>query len=291
MGYLDTLEHWQFDDIPLAIESASVKIGIRKAEHVYPHSPGAALEKMGRKLYVTEVEGFFDINLPQSRYPNPMEAMQAMRLLTDTETTSDLVIPWCGTMQAVCEDLTLREKNTVRSGLRFSATFCEDMSNQYALADFVRVNQVPMSDALVDIQDHKYQADIFSQIANAVGFILGIKDQFELYTALVDSKLRYLEQLFRHADATASELNDPANIIGHQRFFQMWQAVRDFGNDIAEKGLSFRYFVVPYPMTLQEVANAIPGYSSRAFDLLGLNIIDDSTTIRAGTRIRYYEAT
>jgi len=290
MGELDKFERWRFEGIQLAVESASVRIGIRTHEHIYPHTRGASSEKMGRDLYVIDVSGRFDANLPSVQYPNPLLAAGVMRMHCEEERTGDLVIPWIGTIQAYCKELTLTEKNTIRSGLAFTAKFVEDMDFEFPIQNFIQVNRAPMGDSLAQFQDHKYQADIFSKIAAAVGFVLGIKDQFQLYSALVQSKIDYLEGLFREADATAKELADPMNLTGLSVFVALWETVRNFANDLAAKGLEFKYYVLPTQMTLIQVSIAVyHGDASRAGDLLGLNVIEDSTAIPAGTRIRYYD--
>jgi hypothetical protein len=292
MGELDRFERWRFEGIQLAIESASVRIGIRTHEHIYPHTPGASTEKMGRDLYQVDVSGRFDTNLPSAQYPNPLLAAGGLRMLCEEETTGDLVIPWIGTVQAYCKELTLSEKNTIRSGLSFSAKFIEDMDFEFPIQNFIQVNQKPMGDAKAQFDQWEYQADIFSQISEGVGFVLGIKDQFQLYGALVQSKIDYLEGLFREADATAKELSDPKNLLGLDAFVALWDSIRTFGNDIAAKGITFSYWVVPIEMTIQQVANALkvlsPGITPG--DLLGLNPINDTLAIPAGTRIRYYAA-
>jgi hypothetical protein len=291
MGQLDKFEPWRFGPIRLAIESASVKIGVRRAEHVYPHTAGAAGEKMGRKLYVISASGKFDDGLSDIKdYENHLTQAGIFRMLVEEETTEDLTIPWIGKVKAQCLELDLNEKNTNRSGLGFSAEFVEDLDFEFPIQNFVKVNKLPMLDAAIKFEDHAWKADIFSKIAAGVGKILGIKDQFELYSALVRSKIDYLEGLFREADEISSELKDPANILALSAFAELWETLRSFGNDIANKGLEFRFYTVPIQMTLQQLSSAIySGDGTRGGDLLGLNIIDDPLIIPAGMSIRYYD--
>lgn len=285
VGALDKFERWRFEGIWLAVESASVHIGIRTHEHIYPHTAGAASEKMGRDLYTIDMSGRFDENLPSAHYPNPLLAAGGLRMHCEDERTGDLVIPWIGTVQAYCKELTLTERNTIRSGLAFQAKFVEDMNFEFPIQNFLRLDQKKLENAAGDFSAHPYKADIFSKIAAGVGFVLGIKDQFQLYSAFMQSKLGYLESLFREANSTAAELMDPANLLGLDRFQAMWASVRSLASDIASKGVEFKFYTVPMLMTLQQVASAI---HVQAIDLLGLNVIEDSLAIPAGTRIRYY---
>lgn len=289
MGVLDKLETWRFGPVYLIVESASVRLSVRRHEHIYPHSPGAQGEKLGRGLYQIQVSGKFDegaASLP--RYASTMRQMGTFRGMTEQEQSHDLIIPWIGKILAQCTDFEIHEKNTVRSGLTFSATFVEDMHNNFIIAKFVTVNRLPLEQAVTNLKDAKFKADIFSKIVEAVGFVLGIKDQVELYTALVKSKLDYLEGLLKLADSTAKELLDPGNLTGINAFFELWEALRNFSNDIAEKGLEFSYYSVPMQMSIQDVAVKVYGSSSNCGDLLGLNVIEDAMAIPAGTRIRYY---
>ena len=284
---LDLFEHWQFEGIPLAVESASVEIGIRTHEHIYPHTPGAATEKLGRDLYHISVSGRFDENLPQPRYPKSLTSAGVLRMHCEQERTGDLVIPWIGIVQAFLKKLTLTERNTIRSGLGFNAEFVEDMNFEFPIQQFMKIDQAPMQSAWTNFEKQSWKADIFSVIAAAVSFVFGIKDQFDLYSALVQSKLDYLEGLFREADALATELwND---VVKLDAFERMWEAVRNFGDDIAAKGLTFSYYTVPQTMSIQGIAVAIYRDASKAGDLLGLNAIEDALAVPAGTSIRYYE--
>jgi hypothetical protein len=303
-GYLDTLEPWEFNNIPLAVEAASVKIGIRTHQHIYPHAPGAAIEKMGRKLYEIDVSGRFDSRL-LGRYQNSMRDSIAMAGFVEDEITGPLVIPWAGTVKCLCEEYSRDEKNTLRSGLMFHAKFTEDSNEGFPILAFIKTKQAPIGTALTNFnkafgipsvidrataQDFHlptYKRDIFSIIAETAAFIFGIKDQFELYSALIRAKLDYLEGLFRELDATAQWIF--SDIIKGEAFMRMWQAIRSFGDDIAAKGLSFSYYVVPQLMSIQEVAIAIYRDSSKSIDLMGLNPLDDALQIPAGTSIRYYK--
>lgn len=292
MGQLDKFEKWRFGPINFAVESSSVRLTMRRHEHVYPHTAGAQGEKMGRGLYQIQVSGKFDDGITLvAGYENPLLQMGVFRSLVEDETTDDLVIPWIGTIQSQCTELEIRERNTIRSGLSFSATFVEDMDFEFPIQNFVKLDRLPLRDAAIKFEDHAWKADIFSKIAAGVGKVLGIKDQYELYSALVQSKIDYLEGLFREADSLADELKDPANILGLDAFARLWESLRNLGNDIAEKGVEFKYYTVPVLMTIQQVARAIYGDMTQAGDLLGLNAIEDSTAIPAGTRIRYYERT
>lgn len=290
LGPLDKFERWSFGPINLAVETASVRLTMRRHEHVYPHTAGAAGEKMGRGLYQIHVNGRFDARLGlDKRFENHLQQMGVFRALTEDETTEDLMIPWIGKVQVQCTEFELTEKNTNRSGLGFTATFVEDMNYEFPIQAFIKLNLRSMEAAKTEFEEWEYKADIFSKIAAAVGFVLGLKDQFELYSALVQSKIDYLEGLFREADATAKELSDPANVTGLALFQQMWESIRNFSQDIASKGLEFKYYVCPVQMTIQELAVAVYHDGTRGGDLLGLNVIEDSSAIPAGARIRYYE--
>jgi hypothetical protein len=263
---------------------------MRRHEHIYPHTAGAAAEKMGRGLYQVHVNGRFDNGLSREKnYENHLQQMGVFRAMVEEETTDDLIIPWIGTVQAQCSEFEISEKNTNRSGLGFTASFVEDMNFEFPIQTFIKVDVLRLEESAKNFSRvPTYKADIFSKIASAVGFVLGIKDKFELYSALVQSKLDYLEGLFREADAIATELKDPANLTGLAAFMALWESVRNFGNDIAEKGMTFSWYTVPVEMTIQQLAVAIYRDMSKAGDLLGLNVIEDSLAIPAGKRIRYY---
>jgi hypothetical protein len=301
--YLDRLEPWAFNGIPLAVESASVKIGIRTHKHIYPHTPGAAIEKMGRNPYEIDISGKFDSNL-RGRYIDSMRSSIAMAGFVEDELTCPLVIPWAGTVKCLCEEFTRDEKNTYRSGLTFHAKFTEDTTDGFPILAFIKTKQAPIQTKLVifknafgldettvGVSASAFQGtprvrDIFSAITEVSTFIFGIKDQFQLYSQLIRSKLDYLETLFREADALADWIW--SDIVKGNAFMGLWEAIRDFGDDIASKGLSFSYYTVPVMMSIQQIAVAIYRDSSKTMDLLCLNAIENALRIPPGTQIRYY---
>lgn len=289
-GALDKLETWRFGPVYLLVQTASVRLTMRRHEHVYPHTAGAQGEKLGRGLYQIQVKGKFDDGAYMApEYNKSLRQMGTFRSMVEKEMTHDLIIPWIGRVQAQCTEFELTEKNTIRSGLEFSATFVEDMDHGFPIAEFVKVKKAPLLHAVENLKSAKFKEDIFSKIANAVSFVLGIKDQVQLYTALVQSKLDYLEGLLKLADATSKELLDPGNITGIDAFFELWEALRTFENDITEKGLEFSYYSVPMLMSIQDVAVKIYGTAENCGDLLGLNVLADAMVIPAGTKIRYYK--
>lgn len=292
-GQLDWKPGWSFAGIHFVVKTARMRGAIRQHVHEYPHTPGGKLEKMGRKLYEVGVEGIFESNTIIPELADSLTQMGVLRSLWEDENTDDLVIPWVGTIKACCLEWEISEKNTNRSGLDFTASFLEDWDFEFPIQQFLKLDTLPLEASIKEYQKQKSLLDsvneVFEKINDAANFVFGLRDQFMLYRALVDSKISFLESLFREADATRDELQDPRNILFLQSFGDLWTSIRELATDMDSKGAAFKYYTVPNTMTLSDIAVAIYGDGSRALDLMGLNPIEDPYAIPAGTEIRYYD--
>ena len=59
MAAFDELQPTSFNDIAFAISSLTITGGLRKHTHEYPHANGGDQEKLGRLLYVFEMDAIF----------------------------------------------------------------------------------------------------------------------------------------------------------------------------------------------------------------------------------------
>lgn len=286
-----------FDGIAFPYQSYSVQGGIRKHIHEYPHNPGGAPEKLGRKLYEIHVTVNFTDGLIAPQYEDLFSRLAKLRDLFEFQTTAPLLIPHIGTIQACADSWRDTAQARNRSMIAAELVFFEDLASAF-LVDTVITSQTVTS-ALADMNSEALLAmqrklndkhlSLFSQINDLANTVLGILDQVNLYGSLVVSKIDSLTALLQQADTEVNELNDPDFYPLLDALHNLWFANVQLNRDILGKGALATY-MTPMRMWIGAVAAAVyHGDSSRAAELLQLNAIEDPLDIAAGTAIIYYK--
>lgn len=305
----DQLQAMSFAGAQFPYETYSITGGIRKHKHEYPHNPGAAVEKLGRELYEIHVSVKFTAGLAKAPYDDLLLTLAVLRDAFEQQLTDALVIPHIGTIQACAEKWTEGARNTNRSTISGDFTFFEDLNSAVALADSVTVSSAALP-ALLDkfniaregiVPDpvrsqFKIPAtgpnatNIFDAINDLTVSICGIKDQADLFGALVASKIDGLLALYRAADTQISQLNQPKNHEMLEAMHAMWLATLELQRDLQNTGYRAQIFVTPARMSITQVSIAIYGTSAYGGQLLQLNSLDDPLSIPAYTQLVYYKA-
>jgi hypothetical protein len=298
-----------FDDIPLAsfdgisfpVDEVRIRGGLRDHVHEYPHSPGGAPEKLGRKLYEFQLRANFQVTFPgHHSESDPLwpDRLKALRDLFERQTTADLVIPTLGVVACYATSWEQEANAKILSGERANFSFREDLSQDYLAASLVLLNTESLAekgpelesqlikDGLLDEDD----PSIFDSITDAINIVIAFGDQSELAGNLFEAKLLAVRDLIREADETADDLNDPKNHLSLQLLKDSWFLVQDTIDNLQAEQDPLITWVVPRTMTIQEVAIAIYGDTSRAVEIMQLNPIEDPFEIPKGTSLRVYQA-
>jgi prophage DNA circulation protein len=306
---LDLLKPFSFDDIPFPYKSYRVTGGIRKHEHQYPHNPGAAVEKLGRELYKIDVSVNFTGNLLNPDYADLLTRLGQLREEFENQTTAALNIPHIGTIQACAEHWIEGATNLNRSTITADLTFYEDLNSALAFQDTVILSAGAigtLADAFkiahADITPQTTTPDfsipqqgpntlnLFEAIDALAVSISGIKDQQELFGALVSSKIDGLLALFKRADTQEQSLNDPQNHLVLDAMHALWKATLDLKADLQDTGFRAQIYVTPVAMNISQVSYAIYNNTLAAAQLMQLNDLDDPLRIPPQTQIIYYPA-
>lgn len=290
----DQLQPASFEGIEFPVKTLRVAGGIRDHIHEYPHTPGGAPEKLGRKLYEFHVTADFTAGLIEPRYQFlwPSNLAQ-LRTLFETQTTGTLLVPTIGPIQAYCVAWEQTQTAANRSGEEVQMSFREDASDTFLIDDAISVNLGSMQSKL---DNFNFQASsfptvsIFSAIDALCSSVLAFNDQFELYGALVTSKIDGLVSTLREADHDVVELNDPPNWQLLAALHDLWQSAAQLQKDIQQQNDFLRTFTTPVRMGVGQVAVALFGDSAKGVDLMRLNVLPDPLAIEPGTLIRYYQA-
>ena len=289
----DGFKPMSFAGIKFPYVTYEIQGAYRIHNHEYPHSPGGAIEKLGRSLYEFSVTVDFRGALDSKKYPQLITDLGVLRGLFEDGVTEKLHIPHVGTVPAMATNWREVVKNTDRSGINGTLRFIEDQSAAFLVLETiqVRTNSLNETAANFNAVPKPPGVNIFRQIDSAISAILAIKDQSQLFGSLVASKIDGLTQLLRMADETVKELNDPPyNIELVEALHALWDATIQLGKDIAQKGDALKTYTVPVAMSATQAAIAIYGDSEKTIDLLQLNVIADPYAIPANTQLRYYQA-
>jgi hypothetical protein len=213
----------------------------------------------------------------------------------ENQKTGDLVLPQLGSaVRAYCLNWkrVLTSRNT--SGESVTLKFREDSEKlRLAQASFDAKSQglVASKDAL-DEEIRKVpglKRGLFDTIMFAVDDILAYKDQFDMWTSLIEAKCLSVIAMVRNVVETMAELKDPSRWAVVNALQNLWFEVRSIYEDQKQVGMTSRFWNTPAEhMTLSQVSVGIYGVSSRGSELLTLNNLPDPFDIPRNTSIRFY---
>jgi prophage DNA circulation protein len=296
-----------FAGIQFPFKSYRVKGAIRKHVHEYPHSPGGALEKLGRSLYEIVVSVDFVAGYSHPKYRQMITDLGVLRGLFEDQVTEKLHIPHIGTIEACAEEWTEDVVNTNRNTVKGELKFVEDQSSAFLVLESIQVSgnalaekydnfviardkaKSPLEMAKIGAPAMPGQS-IFSKIDNAALAVLSIKDQADLYGSLVVSKIDGFAGLLREADAQVKSLNEPPYYELREALHELWATTLQIGRDIQNRDEFLKEYTVPVTMSVGQIASAIYGDAEQGVQIMQLNVLKNPLAVPAGTTIRYYEA-
>ena len=290
---LDQLVRASFDNIPFPCRRVSVRGGPRDHVHEYPHTPGGAPEKLGRKLYTITMEGPFFDTFPAygaDLYPGNLADLFDR---FEQELTSDLVVPNIGTIKAYCINWSRELEGKIRSGEVAQFEFREDQSSAFLIESIINIQARDLSTvagALSDEAEAAGVSDSFSGLQDAIGQVTGLADQVELYGSLAQAKILGVIGAFSELDHTVDALNDPANYPLLEAFLTAWQAANDLNDNIIQERSPIVAYTVPKTMAVSDISRAIYGNATHAIEILSLNPIEDAFSVLGGTKLKVFAA-
>lgn len=293
MAYFDQLGKASFDGITFPVERVSIKGGLRDHVHEYPHTAGGAPEKLGRRLYTFRLTCTFDegmIRAYPGLYPDNLEKLFA---LWEQEKSSALILPTLGAVTAYCFDWSKEMVWSLRSGERVELEFREDQSRLFLIDAMLAAAATALPDLDTAFQLEADTLDpkpsIFEAISDAVNAVRGVRDQADLASNLLESKLLAIAALCSEADRSVRELQDPLNYRILEALKQIWAAASQGVSDLAGRRSPLRSYTTPTRMSIADVSLRVFGSTDRSMEILQINSVEDAFDIPAGTTLKYYD--
>lgn len=293
-GVFAQLQRASFGGIDFAVSRMSVKGSQRHHVHEFRHQAGGQPEKLGRKLYSFEFDCFFSSVTPL--YPNAWPGdLFALRTVFELGITGDLVVPTIGTIKAFCTDWpTEADFGRRRDGETAKLTFLEDSEEVNLIGDKLNVGLTDLStkkmEKLVEVKGPKW-IDAFAAVTKLANEVQTMKDQVDLRGEQIADKCKQVQVGCQRLDESLDGLNDPVNHQIAAALHDLGVAAINLGADILRKGNPITTFILPARMAISDVSTALYGDTSKAMDLLRMNLIEDALSIPSGTTLRVYAAT
>lgn len=271
--------------------------GIRDHIHEYPHANGGAPEKLGRRLYSIKMNALFLTN--GKAYPHLWPTtLNYLRTYWERSTTGPLVIPTIGTIQAYCRVWTTTQNSKILSGETAELEFLEDQGSDELVKALITavptfVEAFGKYNVALLLTEFARPADIsiFDLISNAINAVLAVGDTIEAVGNLISAKLLAISDACSSADKTLTA-QDPRNSPVIEALKQIWDTAQRASETMFKDQASLRTYRVPMLMPISTVSSIVyNGDSSRGVEIMQLNAIDDPMAIRAGTSLRYVQAT
>ncbi len=285
-----------FDGISFPYVEITIDGEMRDHVHEYPHSPGGAPEKLGRKLYVFNVTSKFHGDFVPKQYADLWPGnLNKLMALFDAGETKDLVLPQIGTpIRAYCTNWQRTLRSSVTSGEAVTLKFREDQERLRLIESAIAQKSRGITNAKLAAESEirklpGSKQNLFDRVMRACSDVLAYKDQFDLYNNLLEAKCGAAINMLRELFATADFIGDPANFTLCDSLHQLLSEVRRVRDDQQSIGISTSLYNVRHLSTLSEVSVQIYGTTARSAELLSLNSINDPLSIPQGTAIRYYK--
>jgi prophage DNA circulation protein len=297
-----------FDDWVIPATRLSISSNGRISIHEYRWIRGGKIEDHGRGLYSFRVNATFTTD-PRYRPALYPDTVSQLRALYESRKVGTLALPDIG--RVLCRISEWDQDQQFPGGRPTSAevslSFLEDDGNRFLPVTTTQATQAGFADATakwtkfvsdnhpdpafapVDLKglQKKKAFDVFDQISAVANAILGIRDQLNLASELLASKIDSLTNLLEEADRGAW-LNDPMNFEFVYALKALWSATLQLAND-KPAGTEIRTYRVTRTSSVSQVSYAIYGDTTRARDLLGLNDFPDAMAIPAGTSVTYLQ--
>jgi hypothetical protein len=308
------------------VTSYEVSGGLRDHVHEYPHSPGGAPEKLGRKLYTIRMNGVFDTRVTgygDNLWPGDLSDL---RDRFEDQVTSTLLIPTIGEIQAYGVTWSQRATSERRSGEELEVEFREDQASAFLFEGLINVSASTLQSAGAEF-DEDFEpllaggtltntgvvlptgtmptravtvAGAYSQLRQTdVDRLTQIRRDFTQAIAFSETPDLFAERLLAKTEAVIAGcalayeriilLKNPLAWKPLRSFKRTWASAQRLRESVAGRTNRILFYRVEIDTSLAAVSRAIYGDTSWGGSILRLNAIPDPFRIPKGTVLRYYD--
>ncbi|HEY1692247.1 MAG TPA: DNA circularization N-terminal domain-containing protein [Polyangiaceae bacterium] len=296
----DGLPRTSFAGLEFPAERIALHSQGRQHLHEFPHSPGAAPEKLGRGIWYITVAALFHAGLPTYDPQLWPAGMAQVRNLYETQQTATFQHPSTGTFDAFISSWKQEWNPRSRGGERVEIEFIEDQrANFLTQTDptpgppSLAVTQQELAAALSLVKDQlkpsTQDLNVFDAIRATVNAVQALSDTAGMYSKYAQAKALELQSLCMQADSLPS-MQSPLAVGVLVNVRSIGATAAQVATQQQQASQSLGKFTVPKTMTIQDLAIRFYGDTSRETDLMALNAssIPDPMSISAGTLILYY---
>ncbi len=289
--YFDKVQQASWAGYAFPVNEIQIVGQARLYVHEYPHADGGNLEPLGRKPYRIRMRMVFDEN--DIHYPDAYPTtLDTLRFLAESGTSSKLVIPNLGTIQAFCPTWTQTWRAMVRSGESADYEFIEDQRATMKQVFFTGISSATsMQQKTSDLAAQKPTLDalgtdpsLLDNVLSAANDVVSIRDRADLTAQIAADKIASLNNALAALD---DALTTPYAVDVLESLKQLWQTNIDFSQDVTSTLAPPSSYTVPALMSVADISRNLYGDTEHQVDLLAWNAVDDAYAIPAGTSIRY----
>jgi hypothetical protein len=279
-----------FSGVQFPVTGVRIRGVYRDHTHEYLKTDGGANEKLGRSVYLVEMDAEFHAGL--DGYPNlyPL-GVQLMRKLFEKGITDNIVIPTLGTLRGYQTSWDQDFDARVQSGEKVHLRFKEDSVTglEQALAK-IQQSSLPSAAARLDLAASSLdpKPSIFDDIQSAANDVFAIRDQAQLQGALIQGKIDALAGIIREADRDVRELQDPTNYAIVDALHELLEATIDLARDATANGTGPRLYSLPQQMSVSQISTALYGDATHAVEIMQNNNLVDPFAVPAGTTVIWF---
>lgn len=295
---LDGLRRWSFSGIEFPVEHATLRSTGRSHLHEYPHSPGAAPEKLGRGVWYVNLQASFQTVFPgyANLYP---AAMNSLRGMYEQQLTATLVHPTAGEFQAFISSWKQDWNPKLRSGEKVEIEFLEDQRQAFLVQNAPAINstaitqsQADLDNALALVRDQikptPQDLSVFDAIRAISNSISAVNDTASMYSGFLKAKAGELSNACARADSALC-LQTAIGISMLDALHNLWAAAVQITQNVQSQTSRKGTWTTPRRMTLNDVAIRLYGDTSRSTELYNLNsdLVPDPTSVAPNVKLQY----
>jgi prophage DNA circulation protein len=285
------------------VESSRIEGGIRDHLHKYPHSPGSSPEKLGRESYLFHVTSKFDTSYTTVGYPGLYPtALNNLISAFENQATGAFRLPQMGAeVQCYARKWTREMSNKVRSGETVEFTMVEDQTTSFVAANIVDpaisvASSAAAMNANAAVQSYLSTAttkftNLFTAMNSAVTQFLAVKDTVGLYDQVINATAAQISNQCEQLDDMLGWQGGQADVVYQvmEQLHVVWAAALQYQQDQTSQGVVLQQWTVAATTDIATLSASIyNGDTTRASDLLSLNVFPDPMMIPAGFTVEYY---